>query len=155
MFISWAASGDGCGGAMVDRGFRYSMKGVVRPSGRIRWLGRNLSASALGVLSVWMKMLRWRVCGRRARHGCCALVAGMRGRRGEEDVLGLPVWACLLTAAAVVWCWRRRHVEGLRGRVVLDTRGAKPRKSLFDGIVVLLPGEYVVYVCGDCRCEVE
>jgi hypothetical protein len=36
----------------------------------------------------------------------------------------------------------------LRGRMVLDTRGAKPRNSLLDGIVVLLPGGYVVYVAG-------
>jgi hypothetical protein len=51
-------------------------------------------------------------------------------------VLGVVVvWACL-TAAAV--CWIRKHVEGLIGRVELDTRGAKPRNSLFDRIVVSL-----------------
>ena len=43
---------------MVDRGERYSMKGEVTFSGRTRWLGRNLRASALGVFSVWMKMVR-------------------------------------------------------------------------------------------------
>jgi hypothetical protein len=64
MFISWAASGEGWGGAMVERGERYSMKGVARPSGRTRWLGRNLRASGLGVFSVWMKMVRRAVRGR-------------------------------------------------------------------------------------------
>lgn len=37
---------------MVLRGFKYSMKGVERFSGRIRWLGRNFKASGLGVPSV-------------------------------------------------------------------------------------------------------
>lgn len=43
---------------MVLRGFRYSMKGVGRFSGRMRWLGRNFSASGLGVPSVWMNIVR-------------------------------------------------------------------------------------------------
>jgi hypothetical protein len=52
MAMSWEARGDGYGGEMVLRGFMYSMKGVDMPSGRMRWLGRNLRASALGVVSV-------------------------------------------------------------------------------------------------------
>jgi hypothetical protein len=58
MFINCAASGDGCGGARVDRGLRYSRKGDESPGGRIGWFGRNLRASAFGVFSVWMKILR-------------------------------------------------------------------------------------------------
>jgi hypothetical protein len=44
MLSSWAASGDGCGGARVERGFRYSRKGEDIDSGRTRWLGLNLRA---------------------------------------------------------------------------------------------------------------
>ena len=58
IFMSCAASGDGYGGAMVERGVRYSMKGVDISAGRTRWFGRNLSASGFGVFSVWMKMVR-------------------------------------------------------------------------------------------------
>ena len=58
IFISCAASGDGCGGARVDLGFIYSMNGDESPGGRIGWFGRNLRASGFGVFSVWMKMLR-------------------------------------------------------------------------------------------------
>lgn len=39
-----AARGDGCGGARVDRGERYSMKGAERFGGRIGWLGKNFIA---------------------------------------------------------------------------------------------------------------
>jgi hypothetical protein len=52
----------------VDRGERYSRKVDGKSSGRTVWLGMNLSASALGVSSVWMKMVR-RAC-----------VLGARGR---------------------------------------------------------------------------
>lgn len=57
---------------MVLRGLRYSMKGVGRFSGRMRWLGRNLSASGLGVPSVWMKIVRRppRIAGNPGRRGC-------------------------------------------------------------------------------------
>lgn len=41
---SLAARGEGCGGARVDLGDKYSKKGVGKPSGKTRWLGRNLSA---------------------------------------------------------------------------------------------------------------
>jgi len=34
------------------------MKGMVTSGGSTRWFGRNLRASGLGVVSVWMKMLR-------------------------------------------------------------------------------------------------
>jgi len=56
--MSWAAKGDGYGGARVERGDKYSKKGVLIPSGSTRWFGLNLSASALGVSSVWMKIVR-------------------------------------------------------------------------------------------------
>lgn len=58
MFMSLAARGEGCGGEMVARGLRYSIKGVDKPSGTTRWFGRNLRASGFGVPSVWMKMVR-------------------------------------------------------------------------------------------------
>jgi hypothetical protein len=63
MFISCAASGDGCGGARVDLGFMYSMKGEESPGGRMGWFGKNLRASGFGVFSVWMKMLRLPLTG--------------------------------------------------------------------------------------------
>lgn len=72
---------------MVERGLRYSMKGVVSCSGSTRWFGRNLRASALGVVSVWMKMVRRAVCGRRDRQGWACLDDWRRGRRG--DVVGV------------------------------------------------------------------
>ena len=64
MFINRAAKGEGCGGANVDLGDRYSRKGDDKPSGKIVWLGRNFSAfdgSAAGTgrggpfahISVW------------------------------------------------------------------------------------------------------
>jgi hypothetical protein len=64
-----AARGEGCGAARVERGVRYSRKEEGKSSGRISWLGRNLRASALGVSSVWMKIVRfacgcWKSCGR-------------------------------------------------------------------------------------------
>jgi len=39
-----AASGEGWGGARVERGDRYSRKGESRVAGSIRELGRNLRA---------------------------------------------------------------------------------------------------------------
>lgn len=59
---------------MVLRGLRYSINGVGRFSGRMRWLGRNFSASGFGVPSVWMKIVR------RPR----ALGTPARGERVEE-----------------------------------------------------------------------
>ncbi len=44
MFSNRAAKGEGCGGANVDLGDRYSRKGDDKPSGKIVWLGRNFSA---------------------------------------------------------------------------------------------------------------
>lgn len=51
------ARGDGYGGARVDLGLRYSIKGDDSPGGSMGWFGRNLSASGFGVFSVWMKIL--------------------------------------------------------------------------------------------------
>lgn len=44
MLRSWAASGEGCGGARVERGERYSREPEEMDSGRTRWLGLNLRA---------------------------------------------------------------------------------------------------------------
>lgn len=44
MLRSWAARGDGCGGARVERGLRYSRNGEEMFSGRTRWLGLNFRA---------------------------------------------------------------------------------------------------------------
>lgn len=44
IFRSLAASGEGCGGARVERGERYSRNGEDMDSGRTRWFGLNLSA---------------------------------------------------------------------------------------------------------------
>jgi len=55
---SCAASGEGCGGANVDRGDRYSRNVDGKLSGRMVWFGLNLSASSFGVVSVCMKIVR-------------------------------------------------------------------------------------------------
>ena len=44
MLSNRAAKGEGCGGANVDLGDRYSRKGDDKPSGKMVWLGRNFSA---------------------------------------------------------------------------------------------------------------
>ena len=61
-FINCAASGDGCGGANVDRGERYSKNVEGKLSGRMLWFGLNFRASALGVSSVVIKIVRL-ACG--------------------------------------------------------------------------------------------
>ena len=68
---------------MVLRGLRYSMYGTLMDSGITRWLGTNLTASALGVGSVWMKIVRapW---GRRSAPASAGVVA-------RDDNLGLVV----------------------------------------------------------------
>jgi hypothetical protein len=58
IFIKLAANGEGWGGASVERGVRYSIKGDDNPGGSIGWFGRNLRASGFGVFSVCMKILR-------------------------------------------------------------------------------------------------
>lgn len=58
IFINSAANGEGCGGAIVDRGLRYSRKGDDNVVGSIGWLGRNLRASGFGVFSVWINIVR-------------------------------------------------------------------------------------------------
>jgi hypothetical protein len=55
--MSCAARGEGCGGASVERGDRYSKNVDGKFSGRTLWLGLNFSASAFGVSSVWMKIV--------------------------------------------------------------------------------------------------
>ena len=114
MFKSCAARGDGCGGASVERGERYSINGLERPSGRIRQFGRNLRAysgisyrardsdceptSAFGVFSVCMKMFR--VACKLGRLGC--FNSGRRlGRepqvQGGVRVIREDVWRALKT----------------------------------------------------------
>jgi len=105
--MSWAASGDGCGGEMVERGVRYSMKGVDTFSGRTRWLGRNLRASGLGVFSVWMKIVRRCCCCGARAHGLLAWAASW-GRARALDARLPPVCACLFVVVVAV-------VEAVRG----------------------------------------
>lgn len=75
MFISLAARGEGYGAEIVDRGFIYSMKGVLKSSGTTLWFGMNLRASAFGVFSVWMKIVRTPVT-KLGVHGCDNLARG-------------------------------------------------------------------------------
>lgn len=81
---------------MVLRGLRYSMNGVGRFSGRIRWLGRNFNASALGVPSVWMKIVRrpsvLRTPGREERVEDERDGRDPAARAGSDDCL---LWICL------------------------------------------------------------
>lgn len=62
----------------MERGVRYSMKGVCIPGGLTSTPGRNFTASLFGVASVRMKSVR----------RCCWL--GSRGRNGEEDCCDQP-----------------------------------------------------------------
>jgi hypothetical protein len=78
--MSLAARGEGYGAEIVERGFRYSTNGVLRLSGTTRWFGRNLRASAFGVLSVWMKILRLPPTAKFGKRRC-------RGRIGREEAL--------------------------------------------------------------------
>jgi hypothetical protein len=64
----------------------YSMNGVDRPSGSTRWLGRNLSASGLGVFSVWMKIVRLPPAAAAGRRRVDGWWRGWRVGRREEDV---------------------------------------------------------------------
>jgi len=70
----------------VERGERYSRKGEGKFSGSMRWLGLNLRASALGVSSVCMKIVRREVvvCWIRG-----ALNVGLSGAAAE--CIGLDV----------------------------------------------------------------
>lgn len=63
------------------RELRYSMKGVETSGGSTLWFGKNFSASALGVLSVWMKMLR-------APRGASVGVLGAAAAAVRSDGLG-------------------------------------------------------------------
>lgn len=74
MLSNRAASGEGCGAEIVDRGDKYSRNGDDESRGNIDWFGRNFNAypgqlasrisfgwkltSAFGVVSVCMKMVR-------------------------------------------------------------------------------------------------
>lgn len=71
------------------------MKGAEMPSGNTRWFGRNLRASALGVVSVWMKIVR-RDCAMLGIVGGAVTVdqavrddRANRGRRPEEAEDGM------------------------------------------------------------------
>ena len=44
MLSKRAAKGEGCGGANVDLGDKYSRKGDDKLSGKMVWLGRNFRA---------------------------------------------------------------------------------------------------------------
>ena len=131
MLRSWAASGEGCGGARVERGERYSRKEEEIVSGSTRWLGLNLRAwggfsitvivvqahertSGLGVDSVWMNIVRL---------ACCVLAIGALGlhccTRGlccsGEDVMGDALW-CRHRVAVRGVCDRSEGVARVTAR---------------------------------------
>jgi hypothetical protein len=114
MLSSCAASGEGCGGASVERGLRYSRKGDDIDSGRTRWLGLNLRASAFGVGSVWMNMVRRAddtTIGAALCDHCCIF-----GRRcSGEAVMGDAFWCRHLVA--VCGAVERKVRERLRSAV--------------------------------------
>ena len=67
----------------MERGERYSRKVDGKLSGRMAALGRNLRASALGMSSVWMKMVRRE--GVEGRSGCAEGDVVGRVRLWEEE----------------------------------------------------------------------
>lgn len=118
---------------MVDRGLRYSMNGVLRSSGTTRWFGRNLRASALGVFSVCIKMLRvppmarFGSTARRERDG--RRTALVRGLELEEEPLRLM---CVLSLRA--HC--DEHRAGLAGRSARD----KILGAVEENVAISAPG---------------
>lgn len=84
----------------MDRGVRYSRKVLGKSSGRTVWFGRNLRASALGVSSVWMKIVRraW-VAGAACRlrgcaRGLCCVFRGL-GRAADVETRRVVLVASL------------------------------------------------------------
>ena len=80
MFSIRAAKGEGCGGAKVDLGDRYSRKGDDKPSGKTAWLGRNFSAfedsagddgrsGLFAHITVWCVLSLDKYCSNCAREG--------------------------------------------------------------------------------------
>jgi hypothetical protein len=86
----------------VERGLRYSRKGDDIDSGRTRWFGLNLRASAFGVGSVWMNMVRRAtdaIIGTALCEHCCIF-----GRCCSGDAV----------MGDAFWC---RHLVAVRGAV--------------------------------------
>ena len=78
---------------------RYSRNEEGKSSGRISWLGRNLRASALGVSSVWLKIVRF-ACGW-LKSGVRVFCAAGLWRRAEGDnVVAMGACEKLRVAAA-------------------------------------------------------
>lgn len=104
---------------MVSRGERYSMKGAEMPSGMMRWFGTNFTASALGVDSVWMKIVR-------APRGSAPGSAGFRvARRGRDALVRGAV-------RGRVWIWRAASADALAGDAAVTTLGLLARRFIAD-----------------------
>lgn len=106
---------------MVSRGERYSMKGAEMVSGMMRWFGTNFTASALGVDSVWMKIVR-------APTGSAPGSTGFRVvRRGRGDELAKGA------VRGRVWIWRAASADVLAGDAVdVTTLGLLARRFIAD-----------------------
>jgi len=133
--MSFAARGEGCGGASVDLGEVYSRNVEGKPSGRTMWLGKNLRAcetlapvlqtargvttSAFGVDCVWMKMVRLAA----AVLGTDAPVfwysefsAGLR-RAWEAVIAEILADLCSALECDATWEVKTVSICGLRARV--------------------------------------
>ena len=106
----------------MDLGVRYSRKELGKSSGRMVWFGRNLRASALGVSSVWMKIVRF-ACGclKSAVRVVCAAGLWRRAEGDNEVAMGacekLRVAAaslCVLVAVEDVRVGRERALKRQR-----------------------------------------
>jgi hypothetical protein len=124
----------------VDLGERYSRKGEGKLSGRTSWFGRNLSASAFGVSSVWMKIVRAAggVC---RRAGCpCGVNVGLC--RLLEEEMGVARVASEKHRCDVASLWQMGVLlEGFgRGSALVSVRIADLLAIIGCGIKSL--GEY-------------
>jgi hypothetical protein len=137
-----AARGDGCGAARVERGVRYSRKDEGKSSGRISWLGRNLRASALGVSSVWMKIVRF-ACGweKSGVRGVC--VAGLWRRVEGDNEVAMGACEKLRVVVAANLCVLAVVDELIVGR---ERALVRHRVADLEAMVVVL--------CEECDCWV-
>ena len=122
----------------MERGLRYSRKGLERPGGRMGWLGRNFRASGLGVFSVCMNMLRLPPT---AAAGLSMLEGWCRGCS-----VGLErAFEAAIAGSLVLWCtfrqvlgWRMGS-EGFDGRGFVN-RGAAAREIF---LVAMFPATLI------------
>jgi hypothetical protein len=133
IFIKLAANGEGWGGASVERGVRYSIKGDDNPGGSIGWFGRNLRASGFGVFSVCMKILRLPPTdgGRSIVEGWCKGCNDGLNLEFDGATAGNLVFWCICLIAEVI-----QVASGDLTGLLLVRNGRVDRNIRFGAIVI-------------------